>query len=1103
MKSKWLRWVWVLLLILATLGIVRLKFDVEVLNLLPSELPVVEGLKLYQRHFAGADELIVTISARDSETAERAARELADALRAQTNLVARALWCSPGREHPEQMAELLALMWLNQPPEVFAELAARLAPENLTNLLADTRQSLATTLSPDEIARLGYDPFGLTRVPSASANPTGEFGQGEEFFASPDGTFRLLFVQPATPFSSYRACARWLEQVQTAVREFRGAANFPPDVEFGFTGAPAFIAETSSGMERDLTGSAVGTLVVIAGLFWLAYRRWLPLLWLMVLLVAIVAGTLTLGGLVFSTLNVVSLGFAAILLGLTVDYALVLYQDARHKPGVPVAEIRRELAPGILWSALTTASAFALLNFAALPGLAQLGTLVALGIVLGALVMLGWFLPVALRRRSAAIADQQNPPAATTCPATQPSKSPVNKPQGRAVTFSLTAGLAILVAVILLQRFPAIDHTAEALSPIGSPAYQAMAKIKTHLAQSNEPLWLLVTGRDETEVANRLDALEQRLRSTDLQPWLAGATLPTALWARPERQQANRPAAVQLTANRTAFLSALRGAEFTDDAFALTDGILRTWERAANVSPTLWPTNEANRWIMEKISARTDTGWLALGIARTATNAADAFTGASAVLGAELSGNGALLTGWPALGEAMLQHTERRLPWVVAAMVVFIALCLWLAFRTVREMLLSFAVIVAGFAGLFAVMGMCGWSWNLLNLMAVPLLLGAGVDYAIHTQLALRRHSGDAAAVRRTTGRALLLCAATTIVGFGSLAWAGNAGLASLGKVCAAGVACVLFAAMCLLPGWWQCLMAGSCIADKPSSLYRTEVWLLGLLMGRLLPEKLCRRASRMLAMLYHQTQSGRREIVIQNLLPALNGERPAAARAARKLFEQFALKVTDLWRFESGVAVDEWPAEWSGWEIFSAAQARGRGVLLVTPHLGNWEFGGAYLAKHGHKLLVLTQAEPEQRLTQLRQNSRARRGIETFVVGEDAFAFVEIIKRLQDGATVALLVDRPPASTAVTVELFGRPFRASIAAAELARASGCAIIPTYVVREGNGYQAHLLPEIRYDRAAIGDRTSRIQLTQQILRAFEPAIRQYVEQWYHFVPIWP
>jgi lauroyl/myristoyl acyltransferase len=137
-----------------------------------------------------------------------------------------------------------------------------------------------------------------------------------------------------------------------------------------------------------------------------------------------------------------------------------------------------------------------------------------------------------------------------------------------------------------------------------------------------------------------------------------------------------------------------------------------------------------------------------------------------------------------------------------------------------------------------------------------------------------------------------------------------------------------------------------------------------------------------------------------------------------------------------------------------------------------------------------------------MRQASRARWGIETLVIGENPFAFVEIIKRLEAGAVVALLVDRPPAASAVTVELFGRPFRASIAAAELARASGCALLPVYLPRNSTGYSAHILPEVSYDRASLGNREARQQLTQQILRAFEPVIRQHSDQWYHFVSVW-
>ncbi|MEI9959907.1 MAG: lysophospholipid acyltransferase family protein [Limisphaerales bacterium] len=289
---------------------------------------------------------------------------------------------------------------------------------------------------------------------------------------------------------------------------------------------------------------------------------------------------------------------------------------------------------------------------------------------------------------------------------------------------------------------------------------------------------------------------------------------------------------------------------------------------------------------------------------------------------------------------------------------------------------------------------------------------------------------------------------------------------------------------------------------SAPSQFYSGKIWRLGLLLARFLPASVLYPFAKIFAAIYCQLAAHRREIVIQNLLPVLR-DRKLAMRAARELFAQFAVKLADLWRFESGVAFDRWTGQWNGWEHFLTAHKRGKGVLLVTPHLGNWEFGGAFLVEHGYKLLVLTQPEPDARLTELRQLSRTRRGVETLVVGEDAFAFVEIIKRLQAGATVALLVDRPPAPTAVEVELFGQPFPASIAAAELARASGCAIVPGYIIRQRDNHLAHLLPEITYDRAAIGDRAGRIQLTQEILRAFEPAIRQHLTQWFHFVPLWP
>ncbi|MCU0785541.1 MAG: MMPL family transporter [Verrucomicrobia bacterium] len=1094
MNCRWLRWGWLLLALALVLGLLRLRWDVEVLNLLPGELPVIQGLKLYQKYFTSTRELVLTLRAPDAETATTAARQLVDVLRGETNLVANALWQPPLQEHPDQTAELIAYLWLNQLPAAFAQLTNRLAPDKFERVLAESREQLSTTLSPMEIARLGYDPFGFTRLPETGLGGEMSLGSQKDSFASADGTFRVVFVEARDELSNYRTCAAWFNRIKAAVNRWENSANRPGPVTIRFTGTPAFVAEMSTGMERDLQGSALSTTLLIVGLFWWAHRSWRPLLWLLAALGLIVAGTLASGGLIFGKLNAVSLGFAAILLGLAVDYGLMLYQEWVAAPELSARELRRIHTPGIVWSAVTTAAAFSLLNFAGLPGLSQLGSLVAIGVLLAAVVMLYLFLPGVMRGGL-----RKTDPRANR-------KSPIVKwPAAGTPEFArLATGIIALFAMLVLwHSWPPMEHSSGPLQPKHNPAKTALDEMQTELNQQGEPLLLVFSGRDVHEVALRLDAVGAQLAQAVTNHEARGFMLPTALWPHAEWQRINLAAARGLITQAEKMKAAAQQAGFTSDALALTEDLFRAWKFAGETTGAIWPTNEASQWLLKRAVARDGENWLAAGAIYPGTNDVTAAT--LAKLTPELPG--VWLTAWPLLGEAMLQHVEQRLWWVVAAMVVMVGVCLWLAFRRWTEVGLSFAALGFSLVVLLAVMSLAGWSWNLMNLMAIPILLGAGVDYTIHIQLALRRHGGDIAAVRRITGRAVFLCAATTAAGFGSNGLSSNAGLASLGLVCSTGIALVYFTAIYLLPVWWRKLAGGTTNAPppskNPSSLYSARLWSAGLIVARLLPAGFCEALARMAAAVYWRLARHRREVVIQNILPALNGNREAAEAATQKLFRQFALKLSDLWRFENGEPVDDWLAEWSGWETFDVARARGRGVLIVTPHLGNWEFGGAFLAQRGGKLLVLTQPEPGAGFTELRQKSRARRGIETLVVGEDTFAFVEIIKRLQAGATVALLVDRPPPPTAVTVEMFGRPFRASIAAAELARASGCAVIPTFVVRKPGGYEAQLLPEIVYDRAAIGDRAARIKLTQEILRAFEPAIRQHVEQWYHFVPVWP
>jgi lauroyl/myristoyl acyltransferase len=288
----------------------------------------------------------------------------------------------------------------------------------------------------------------------------------------------------------------------------------------------------------------------------------------------------------------------------------------------------------------------------------------------------------------------------------------------------------------------------------------------------------------------------------------------------------------------------------------------------------------------------------------------------------------------------------------------------------------------------------------------------------------------------------------------------------------------------------------------KPPSIYNARLWRMGLAAAAVVPGGILRQTAGFLSGIYATAKPARKGIVVNNLMPVL-GDRDLAEVAAKKMFRNLGSKLVDVLRCEAGKPARPILAELVNAEHVLEAQARGQGTLIVTPHLGNWEFGGYILAERGIKLNVVTLVEPGEGMTELRQNCRARSGIETVIIGQDPFAIVEVIKRLQDGGTMALLIDRPPKSVATTVEFFGRPFVAAIAAAELARASGCVIAPVIIPRVKNGYRVELLPPIAYDRAALNARGARQQLTQNIMRAFEPSVRKYADQWYHFVPIWP
>lgn len=790
-------WGPILLLIVLGLATVDVHFRADIYSLLPARAPTVEGLKRYQREFSSSHTVIIAMNGPDRESTYDGAEHIAQLLK-QNQLANRVVWRSPFREDSSALGELLAYLWINQPADDFARMLHRFDAATVPQYLETVLERIATSFNAEEVGRLAYDPFGLSRVTDSLTTQT-----GGDSFASEDGRFRIMHARYPGEAPGYWQYRDWLNEIHTAISQAQTQGTLNSDLTVRYTGNPVFMREFGSRMLRDLLWAAISTLVLVMMLFWWAYHRWPPMLWLAGLLAAVLVLTVLGGTYLFGELNAISLGFATILMGLAADYGLIVYQEYRMHPAYSPRQLQRMLAPSILWAAATTAGAFLMVARSSLPGLTQLGVLVALGILCAAVLVLVAYVPSVQKSVASDAAQGTN---------TGPAGLRHIAPRANLV-WPLTLGLLVCSVLVLLFAMPGIETNVEALQFKNIAAQkvhdEVQANIPARVQGSENDLWLIVDGSDGPQVRARLARVQNALTSIQQRGFTVDAHLPGALWPHLEAQQQNRPLLQALTADRERIRQQVMEAGFDTDSMTITQAVFDMWQAYGksmdSASPSrevLWPQSDSVCWLFDQFASRSGDEVLALGLVSLDPELSEPDM---MRLVAEVNQlDGVQLVGWPllttTLADTMIADTRN----IMLPVAVVLVGLLGFAFRNICDVLLSFATLLLTLVCLAAVMALLGWRWNLMNMAALPLLLGAGVDYSIHIQLALKRYQGNTAQVYRSVGSAILLCGASTAAAFTSLGFASNPGIASLGRVTALGIGVASCTAVFLLPGWWH-----------------------------------------------------------------------------------------------------------------------------------------------------------------------------------------------------------------------------------------------------------------------------------------------------------
>jgi Kdo2-lipid IVA lauroyltransferase/acyltransferase len=228
-----------------------------------------------------------------------------------------------------------------------------------------------------------------------------------------------------------------------------------------------------------------------------------------------------------------------------------------------------------------------------------------------------------------------------------------------------------------------------------------------------------------------------------------------------------------------------------------------------------------------------------------------------------------------------------------------------------------------------------------------------------------------------------------------------------------------------------------------------------------------------------------------------------------RKTFQNYGQYLLDymvMHRLKPSNASDWVAGEVGGHHMIEALQG-GRGVICVTPHLGNWEMGGLLFSFKGGILNVLTLDERDGATKSFRERMRSRRGIKNIYLdttGNPSLSILDAVKALQRNEIVAMLGDRAESQKTMFFDFFGKKTRFPIGPGVLAMATGAPVLPVFVVMEKDRkYRGFIEGPIYFESPWRDGRDRAIQEgMEKLVKMFEYYISRYPDQWYNFYAFW-
>lgn len=814
------------LLGLLSLGLsTRLRFDTDVLHLLPQDMPEVRLFVETLEQFGAMDVLLVAVripEATGVEPYEAFAEGLGQRLAARAEL-SDVRW---GLGDPRDLLRAFlpkAMLFLDDEGRRLVE--QRLADAAIAGRVRELRRQLSTPQAGALKDWLKLDPLGLSeaflgRLAGGGGPLRADWMSG--FFLSSDRRMLLIVARPVRPAQDIDFVRRMVAGVEEDVgaeqAEWRGwtGDGGPAPPEVGLGGGHIIALSDASKIQSEIIFNVATSLGGVLLLFWICFRRWGGLVYPLLPLACGIVLTFGFSAVAFGVLSAATSGVAAMLIGLGIDLVIVIYgrYAEERRQGVAHVEATGRAASEAGWSvtmgAVTTAATFYAFCLTDFRGLRQMGLLTGTGILL-CLISVFVLLPAMLAWSEARQRVRTRVPRQLLYAFGVERLMAWSRRHPRPILVG--AALLTAAAAAVVPRIGFEEAMASMRPKGGNPGVKVQEEVGRHFGSGFEQMQVVIDAATAEEVIALSDRAARAAQAlvgggvlvgvdaiNSIVPPPAGQASALRWLEEGRRSGTLDPARVEARFEAALAAEGLRAEPFRPGLDLLGAALsARVPLRREDLAE-----GEAGQRLVERYLRPRGAGWRGVvylypPLRRWKTQAPPEVLALVDTLGPQ-----ARLTGPNVVSHVLRAQVRKDAALASALGLALVVLLLWLDYREPRGVVLSLLPLSLGVVWMFGTMAALGIDMNFMNIFVTTMVIGIGTDYGVHL---VHRHretrglSDEAAGVAQgETGKAVLLAALTTIVGFGSLSLSSYPGLASMGIVAALGTLFSCLAAVTVLP---------------------------------------------------------------------------------------------------------------------------------------------------------------------------------------------------------------------------------------------------------------------------------------------------------------